>query len=134
MGLAVSYDKSKVKIVQELQPRVNCFLETLPLIVEVQNEQIFLVLVYRKPGKIESFKNNLVFELSCLPKSNRTLVVVDFNMDQMLHGNVEKCEPFLSQFQLYQRCNYSTHNVVWYFGFGIKQQNQWRCILDSLSV
>ena len=43
--------------------------------------------------------------------SNRTLVVQGFNMDQMLHNTVEKFEPFVSNFQFHQHCDYSSHNL-----------------------
>ena len=67
--------------------------------------------MYQEPREVGSFMNNLIHELTCHSMSNRTLVVGDFNMDQMLHENVEKFEPFVSQFQSRQCCNYSTHNL-----------------------
>ena len=39
----------------------------------------------------------------------RTMVIGDFNWDQMLPGHVESLFPFSTHFNLFQRSNYSTH-------------------------
>ena len=39
----------------------------------------------------------------------RTMVIGDFNWDQMLPEHVISMIPFSSRFNLYQRSNYSTH-------------------------
>ena len=98
--------------------------------MEVQNEQIPLVVVYRKLVEIGNFINNLIHEIICLPLSNRTLVVGDFIVDQMLHENSEKFQLYLefefySQFQLCQRCNDSTHTLGGILDL-VFDSNHWR--------
>lgn len=98
--------------------------------MEVQNEQIPLVVVYRKLVEIGNFINNLIHEIICLPLSNRTLVIGDFIVDQMLHENSEKFQLYLefefySQFQLCQRCNDSTHTLGGILDL-VFDSNHWR--------
>lgn len=98
--------------------------------MEVQNEQIPLVVVYRKLVEIGNFINNLIHEIICLPLSNRTLVIGDFIVDQMLHENSEKFQLYLefefySQFQLCQRCNDSSHTLGGILDL-VFDSNHWR--------
>lgn len=98
--------------------------------MEVQSEQIPLVVVYRKLVEIGNFINNLIHEIICLPLSNRTLVIGDFIVDQMLHENSEKFQLYLefefySQFQLCQRCNDSTHTLGGILDL-VFDSNHWR--------
>ena len=105
-GLAVCYDTSKVTIIQEFQTTNT--LEILPVLIEVENECILLVLVYRT-GPVGNFIDDLIHELGLLPTEYRTLIVGDFNLDQMLGENVEIFNPLIRQFKLHQRSQYSTH-------------------------
>jgi len=47
-GLAICYNASKVRIIQEFETRNT--LEILPVVIEIENEHVLLVLVYRTPG------------------------------------------------------------------------------------
>ena len=106
-GLAICYNASKVAIIQEFQ--TTNVLEILPVLIEIENERVLLLLVYRKPGPVGNFINDLIDELSQLPTEYRILIVGDFNLDQMLSENVEKINPLITRFKLHQRSQYSTH-------------------------
>ena len=103
--LAICYNMSKVSIIREFE--TSNALEILPVVIQVENEYVLLVLVYRTP--VGNFINDLIGELTQLPTEYRMLIVGDFNLDQMLHENVEKMNPLIAQFNLHQRSQYSTH-------------------------
>ena len=62
----------------------------LPVLVDIDNERILVVLVYRAPGPLGTFINDLIEQLNNLPTRYRTVVIGDFNLDQMLSENIEK--------------------------------------------
>ena len=106
-GLAICYNASKVSIIEEIQ--TSNALEILPVLIEIENERVLLVLVYRKPGPLGNFIYELVEQVTELPTENRVLIVGDFNLDQMLPENIEKLNPIIEHFNLNQRSQYSTH-------------------------
>ena len=112
-GLAICYNTTKVKVLKHY-PYVG-ILEILPVLLQIDNEVIFLVLVYRRPGPIGAFVNNITQVISQILRENpiseiiRTMVIGDFNWDLMLPEHVTTLIPFSSHFNLYQRSNYSTH-------------------------
>ena len=83
--------------------------------MEMENETVFLVLVYRPPGLIGTFVYDLIQEISMLSMDllsygeYRTLIVGDFNLDQMLNENVSEFESLCTYFNCVQRSGYSTH-------------------------
>ena len=91
-------------------------LELLPVLLEINGEIIFLVLVYRPPGPIGNFVFTLIQVIDQLLSEYpinapyRTIIMGDFNWDQMLPEHVSTFAPFSSHFNLHQRSNYSTHN------------------------
>lgn len=110
-GLAICYNTTKVKVIK----KSNYFgaLEILPVLLEINQKIIFLVLVYRRPGPIGNFANNLMEVLDHfvaeLHGEYRMIIIGDFNWDQMLPQHVSLFVPFSSHFSLHQRSNYSTH-------------------------
>ena len=112
-GLAICYNTTKVKVLE--QYRYIGVLEILPVLLKVDNEIIFLVLVYRRPGPIGTFVTSIIQTIDQLLRDNpingeyRTMVIGDFNWDQMLPQHVESFIPFSSRFNFHQRSNYSTH-------------------------
>ena len=107
-GLALCYNVSKVKIILEFQTTHS--LEMLPVLVEIEKELVLIVLLYRAPGPLGTFINDLIEELDDLPTTEyKTLVVGDFNLDQMLIENEEKFNPIITEFNFHQRSHYSTH-------------------------
>ena len=110
-GLAICYKEESVKIIQEIQlPTV---LEVLALLIDVNEECILLLLLYRVPGAVGSFVDDLIALLenilNDIPSVDRILLVGDFNLDQMLDENVRKTNPLLQRFNFHQRSQYSTH-------------------------
>ena len=83
--------------------------------MQIGNEVIFLVLVYRRPGPIGAFVNNITQVIAQILRENpisgiyRTMVIGDFNWDQMLPEHVTTLIPFSVHFNLYQRSSFSTH-------------------------
>ena len=107
-GLAICYDTSKVELVEEFHSDNG--LQLLPILIKVEDEHILLILVYRPPGPIDTFIQELIDELGRLPTVEyRTLIVGDFNLDQMLDENVETLEALITRFNFHQRSHYSTH-------------------------
>ena len=90
-------------------------LEILPVLLQIYNETVFLVLVYRQPGSIGNFVNNTTEVLDQILRENpisgefRTMDIGDFNWDQMLPEHVRALEPIITHFLCYQRSHYSTH-------------------------
>ena len=112
-GLTVCYNTTKVNILKKYS--YTGVLEILPVLLEIGKEIIFLVLVYRPPGPISNFVTNLIQVIDQLlaeypiQAPYRTIVLGDFNWDQMLPQHVSTFAPFSSHFNLCQRSNYSTH-------------------------
>ena len=106
-GLAICYRESDVKIIEEIQTTNT--LEILPVLVEIRNECILIVLVYRTPGPLGTFINDLIEQLRDLPTQHRVIILGDFNADQMLPANEETFVPLIEEFNLKQRSHYSTH-------------------------
>ena len=69
--------------------------------MDIQNEKVLVVLLYRPPGSLGTFITDLMSEISELPTQHRILIMGDFNLDQMLTQNVEKINRIMSQFDLY---------------------------------
>ena len=82
----------------------------LPVLVEIENECVLVVVVYRAPDPLGTFITDFITQLKILPiRQHRTLVVGDFNLDQMLPENKEKFNPIITEFKFHQRSQYSTH-------------------------
>ena len=105
-GIAFCYNTENVKVILEYE--VLSATEMLPLLIQVRNENILLIIVYRT-GPIGNFINDLMDDLSYLPTKYRTFIVGDFNLDQMLEENVQLFQPLINQFNFIQRSRYSTH-------------------------
>ena len=106
-GLALCYKESEVNIIEVIH--IPGVLEILPVVLEIRNYRILVVLVYRMPGPLGTFIDDLIQLISELPTQHRMQIVGDFNLDQMLTENVTKLYPLIERFYLYQRSRYSTH-------------------------
>ena len=112
-GLAICYNTTKVTLLKQY-PYFGV-LEILPVLLQIDNEIIFLVLVYRRPGPIGTFVNDIIQTMDQILRENpiseefRIMVIGDFNWDLMLPEHVKSMIPFSLRFNLYQRSNYSTH-------------------------
>ena len=106
-GLAICYKEDKVKIIQEWHLPTR--LEVLPVLIEIHDERILLVLVYRAPGALHSFIHDLIQTVRDISSLHRILLVGDFNLDQRLQENVDVVDPLVTQFGFHQRSQYTTH-------------------------
>ena len=61
------------------------------------------------PGPLGTFIDDLISMINELLTQRRTLIVVYFDLNQMLHANVAKIEPLIQNFNLSQHSKYSTH-------------------------
>ena len=85
-------------------------LEVLPVLLKICDEMILVIIVYRKPGSIGSFLEDLSQVINeFLPKEYRILLVGDFNLDPMLTENCNKLDSFKETFSFSQRSHYSTY-------------------------
>ena len=112
-GLALCYNEEKVKVIQRFS--YSGTLQLLPVLLRIENELVLIVLLYRPPGPIGTFVENLLqsidqFTSEIFVQGNyRVIIVGDFNWDQMLPEHVRTFEPIITHFLCYQRSNYSTH-------------------------
>ena len=112
-GLAICYNTKKVTVLKQFS--YVGLLEILPVLLNINGENIFLTLVYRPPGPIGTFVDNITDALEQILRENaifeefRTIILGDFNWDQMLQEHVRTFLPLSSRFNLNQRSNYSTH-------------------------
>ena len=110
-GLAVCYNTASVVIEKEF-PTIS-MIQMLPLLMRIEGELILLVLVYRPPNSVarDAFIYHMIHELSRLDEvaTCRTIVLGDFNIDQMLPENVNAFQQFCDRYHFTQRSRYSTH-------------------------
>ena len=83
-------------------------LEVFPVVLEIEEKTLLLVTVYGVPGPLGTFIDDFIFLINELPTRHRILIVGDFNLDQMLLENIAKVSPFIQNFNLTQRSQYST--------------------------
>ena len=98
---------SKVNIIDVIE--IPSVLEVLPIVLEIEKETNLFVIVYPMPGPLDSFIDDFISLIHELPTQHRMLVVVDFNLDQMLPEHVAKVDPLIQNLKLSQRSQYSTH-------------------------
>ena len=84
-------------------------LEKLSVVLEIEMETISLVVVYRMPGPLSTFIDDLISTISELSAQYRAQIDGYVNLDQMLPTIVTKIEPLIQNFNLSQRSQYSTH-------------------------
>ena len=115
VGLSICYNEQKVKVVQEFD--YIGAMQLLPVLIDIEDQLIFLVLVYRPNGPIGRFVENLV---ECIQsflsevkdeRYYRMLIIGDFNWDQMLPEHIASFDTLRNSFNCHQRSNYSTHRL-----------------------
>ena len=84
-------------------------LEVLQVVLEIAKETLLLVKVYCIPGPLGTRIDNIILLTKELPTQNRISIVGDFNLDHMLPENVAKVDPWIQNFNLSQRSQYSTN-------------------------
>ena len=109
-GLAICYNSDKVVVVKEFHP-IN-EIQMLPALLMIGNEYVLLIVVYQPPGVPRNvFPYQLLQQLERLSEVRmyRTIIVGDFNADQMLLENVTAYADSSQRFNLTQRSTYTTH-------------------------
>ena len=109
-GIAICYNSDKVVVVKEFQT-IND-LQMLPVLLMIENEYVLVIVVYQPPGAPRNvFPYQLLQQLERLNevRTYRTIIVGDFNADQMLHENVIAYADLCQRFNLTQRSTFSTH-------------------------
>ena len=112
-GLAICFNTSKVTLLKRFL-YVGA-LEILPLLLDIDDEKVLLVVLYRPGGPIADFVTCLIDTINALVRDDpiegqyRTIILGDFNWDQLLPENVATFIPLCSHFNFRQRSNYSTH-------------------------
>ena len=84
-------------------------MEALPVVLEIEKEALFLVIVYCIPVLFGTFIDDFILLINELPTQHKVLIVGDFNLDQMLPENIAKVDSLIQHFNLSQRSQYSTH-------------------------
>ena len=115
-GLAICYDDSKVIVCSKNIPerQFQSQIEIMSALLSIEGEEVLIVLLYRPPStnqqEIHNFIEDLTFQLNELQINQyNTIVLGDFNLDQMLDAHVDLFNRICTQFSLFQRSNYSTH-------------------------
>ena len=115
-GLAICYDESEVVICATNfpdQPFVSQ-MELMSAILTIEGEQVMIVLLYRPPITTQQQRYNFIEELTYLLgilkiHQYNTIILGDFNLDQMDNSHVDLFHGIRERFSLTQRSNYSTH-------------------------
>ena len=113
-GVAICYNTSKVKVLKRFD--YVGMLEILPLLLDIEGEQILLIALYRPGGPIDTFVSDLITTVDSLILNDliygkyRIVILGDFNWDQLLPENIASFIPLCSHYSLHQRSRYSTHN------------------------
>ena len=84
-------------------------LEVMPVLKEIDDETVILVVVYRRPGPVGLFIQDLIDILLELPTECRTFSIGDFNLDQLLYENILMLNDLWQQFHLHQRSHFAIH-------------------------
>ena len=89
-------------------------MELMAALMTIDEEQVLVVLIYRPPVTDQQLVNQFIDELKDqLDELDvgmyNTIVLGDFNLDQMHNPYVELFQDICSHFSFVQRSNYSTH-------------------------
>ena len=79
---------NKVNIIEVID--IPSGIEVLPIILDIGKETSLLVKVYCALSSVGSFIDDFILLLIELPTQHKILIVGDFNVDQVLPGNVVK--------------------------------------------
>ena len=78
-----------MKVIKEF--RLPTAIELLSVLMEIGDESVFFIRVYRVPGSSNNFIEGLIENMKDFVTSDMKIVLVgDFNLDRMLEANVEK--------------------------------------------
>lgn len=83
----------------------------MPIVQEIEKENILLITVYRMPDLLGFFIDDFILFINEMATQHRILIVVDFNLDQMLPKHVAKVDLLIQNLNLSQHSQYSAH--IW---------------------
>lgn len=81
----------------------------MPDVLKTEKKTLLLGIVYRMPGSLCNFIDQFILLIKEQPAHQRTLIVFDFNLYQMMPENVAKVHPLIQNFNLSQHFQYSAH-------------------------
>ena len=89
-------------------------MELMSSLMAIEGEPVLIVLLYRPPitdqQQIHNFIDELTYQLGVLEiDRHNTIILGDFNLDQLHHPYVDLFDGICNRFSLTQRSNYSTH-------------------------
>ena len=107
-GLAICYQKNKIKLVRELQ--TDPFIEAAACIWEHEEIQFIVLLVYRT-GPILNFVQQITEQIREFQRLNlRIILLGDFNLDQNRTEHFNRFSNFKQEFLMEQKSKFPTHN------------------------
>ena len=95
------FQRELVKILEVIDSSI--VLEVLPIVQEIEMENILLVIVYRMPDLLDFFIDDFILFINEMATQHRILIAVDFNLDQMLPKHVTEVDLVILNFNLSQR-------------------------------
>ena len=75
----------------------------MPVVQEIEKENILLIIVYRVPDLLGFFIDDFILFINEMATQHRILIAVDFNLDQMLPKHVTEVDLVILNFNLSQR-------------------------------
>ena len=77
--------------------------------MEIGDETVFLILVYREPDLVESIIQDLIGILVELPTEYRPFVFGDYNLDKLFYENIQMLNGLRQQFHCHQQSHFTKH-------------------------
>lgn len=84
-------------------------MKILPVVLEIEEKVILLVLVYCMPDPLDTFIDGSILTINKMPIEYKIMIFGDFNLDEMLSENVANVEPLTQSFNLSQCIQYLIH-------------------------
>ena len=105
------FQREWVKILEVIDSSI--VLEVLPIVQEIEKENILLVIVYRMPDLLGFFIDDFILFINEMATQHRILIAVDFNLDQMLPKHVTEVDLVILNFNLSQRSLTVLNSYTW---------------------
>ena len=105
------FQREWVKILEVIDSSI--VLEVLPIVQEIEKENILLVIVYRMPDLLGFFIDDFILFINEMTTQHRILIAVDFNLDQMLPKHVTEVDLVILNFNLSQRSLTVLNSYTW---------------------
>ena len=108
-GLTICFQKNRMKLLCELT--TNPSIEAVAIKFQYQQSEFILILIYRKPGAILNFVQQLTEQIRTFRQSHscRIILLGDFNIDQRSDHNVNQFSAMKQEFLMQQKSTFTTH-------------------------